>query len=376
METSAEAPAGAGTDEVPAGATAGAGTEAGSAGRSRARWCLGTRLLVAGTAAWAVFVAAHVLLTGRWWFWLVVESMPPVTLVVVPLLLLAVTPLARPVRRRLSVVLLALLLLGAQLAGVSPLGLAQGDGPPGGALKVFSWSTDVWEMSDDPVRFYDYLRAQRADVYLLQEYLHWGDGPLRVDDLARVRAAFPGYHIATEGELITISRLPIVATYPRRTSPTGTDWYWRGNKALRVDVRSGTRVLSLYNVHLPVPIRTERSPLTAGFYEFVRDQYQRRRGEFAALRADLARNPNPAVVAGDFNSAWMNLIPPGEGLRRLDPEGSALPLTWPTSAFAIPLPRLWRLDWVFTTEEVRVPRYRLVPSISDHLAQELYVSLN
>src|SRR5690606_24625170 len=60
----------------------------------RARWCLGTRLLVAATLIWVVFLALHAVLSGRWWFWLVVELAPPILLVIVPLPLLMVTPLA------------------------------------------------------------------------------------------------------------------------------------------------------------------------------------------------------------------------------------------------------------------------------------------
>jgi endonuclease/exonuclease/phosphatase (EEP) superfamily protein YafD len=340
----------------------------------RVRWCLGTRLVVAATLAWTVFLVAHLLLAGHWWLWLLVEAMPPLTFLAVPLLLLAVAPLARPARRWLIAVLAVTLVIGAHLAGINMRALA-GTTPDSGAMKVFAWSTDIWDMADDPNHFFAYLRAQDADVYLLQEYLYWDNDAILVHDEARLRAEFPGYHIAVEGELLTLSRLPIT-THPRPVTQGGTDWYWQGNKAQRADVQIGDRVLSVYNVHLPVPYRLQFSPLTGTFYQFIRDEYAHRRSELASLRADLAGNRNPILVVGDFNTAWAgDLMPLGHGLRRQDPTDGFLPLSWPTSTFWYP--RLWRLDWAFATGDVQVNQYRFRPNegLSDHLAQELLISV-
>src|SRR5690606_17235709 len=178
-------------------------------GPVRRRWCLGTRLVVAATAVWAVVLTLHVLLVDRWWPWLIFEVAPPLILVVVPLLLLVVTPLARPVRRRLSVVLVVLLLAGAYLAGFGRGWAATptAGGPAGTTIKVFAWNTNYWDMSDDKGAFYAFLRRQDADVYLLQEYLYWdGDRPVRIDDTARLRAEFPGYRVLVQGELLTLTR--------------------------------------------------------------------------------------------------------------------------------------------------------------------------
>ncbi|MEE1753774.1 endonuclease/exonuclease/phosphatase family protein [Streptomyces sp. SP18CS02] len=343
----------------------------------RARWCRGTRLLVAATALWAAFLALHVLLAGNWWPWLVVETMPPPALVAVPVLLLALTPLARPVRRPLGAALLALLLAGAPLAGVGPGAftgsVTGGTGTGTGTVKVFSWNTDYWHMSDDPDAFYAYLRDQRADIYLLQEYLYWKDGkPVRVDDLDRLRAAFPGYHVAAESELVTLSRLPVTAT----RLLDGADTDWRGSRILRTDIRIGAEVVSFYNIHLAVPIDLERTPFSAGFLRFTREQHQRRQAELGALRADLARNPLPALAAGDFNSAWVpHLLRLEDGLERRDPQGAPTAWSWPASGLA--LPRMWRLDWLFSTDDVRVTGYRFRDGhgFSDHMAQDIRISI-
>ncbi|HEY0639808.1 MAG TPA: endonuclease/exonuclease/phosphatase family protein [Pseudonocardiaceae bacterium] len=372
--TTTRAPAADTAPAEPAGPAGPAGPHPARGGRRR--WCLGTRLLVAATAAWVVFLGLHVLLAGRWWPWLVVEAMPTLTVVVVPALLLLVVPLARPVRRWLSVVLVALLLAGVRLAGFgtgSPG--AEATGPPGTEVSVFTWSADYWEMTDDPDAFYAFLREQDADVYLLQEYLHWeGDGPIRIDRTDRLRAEFPGYQVIVDGELLTLSRLPVVSAHHRPVPTTGTDWYWNGPKSQRTDLLVGGRTVSFYNVHLPVPFRIGDHPLSGRFYRFLEGQGTWRLRELRALRADLAGNPNPAVVAGDFNSPWMELTSLGAGAEAHNPTDGVLPArSWPVSDY--PFPRLWRLDWLFTTGGLAVPGYRFGggESFSDHFAQHIRV---
>lgn len=353
-----------------------AGAEVGR--RARRRWCTGTRLLVGATALWAVLLVLHVLLAGRWWFWLVVEAVPPLVLVVVPLLLLAATPFARPVRRWLSAVLVVLLLAGAYLVGLGPGWPGEGDGTARDTtVKVFAWSTDYWQMSDDKEDFYAFLRRQDADVYLLQEYLYWeGDQPVRIDDSNRLRRELPGYRLSVEGELLTLSRLPVVAEHHRAVANTGTDWYWKGAKTQRTDIRVGERTVSFYNVHLPVPFRVGDNPLSGRFRGFLRNQYDRRDQELRALRSDLEDNPHPAVVSGDFNSPWMGRVTPlGAGTRGHNPGSPLFAFSWPVSDY--PLPRLWRLDWLFTTGDLTVPGYRFHggEAFSDHVAQEIRVAV-
>ncbi|WP_440902029.1 endonuclease/exonuclease/phosphatase family protein [Actinosynnema sp.] len=341
---------------------------------ARPRWCLGTRLVVAATAAWSLFLLLHVALTGRWWVWFLLEAVPPVALVAVPALLLAVVPLARPVRRRLTPLLLALLLAGGYLAGVGP-GWRGDTGPagPGDArISVVSWNSDYWEMADDPEAFYAFLREKDADVYLLQEYLHWeGEGPILIDHLDRLRAEFPGYQAVVEGELLTLTRLPIAATHSRDVPSTDDAWYWQGRKAQRTDLRVGDRVLSVYNAHFPVPFRVGDNPLGSRFWNFLAKQHDWRTRELAELRADLAANPNTSVVAGDFNSPWMGSLLGLDGATTHSPGDGPLPaFSWPLADY--PVPRVWRLDWLFTTGGASVPDYRFTasPGFSDHAVQE------
>ncbi|MGI5151626.1 endonuclease/exonuclease/phosphatase family protein [Plantactinospora sp. CA-294935] len=335
-------------------------------------WGRGTRLLVTATAAWTTFLLLHVLLVGRWWPWFIFEATPPLAVVTVPLFFLSLVPFARQMRCRLSVVLVLVLLSGTQLAGYGPACADTATGGPGGStVKVFAWNTDYWEMVNDEDAFYAFLRQQDADIYLLQEYVYRRGEPLRIDESARLRTEFPGYQMSVEGELVTLSRLPIVAAYHHPVPGTGMEWFRKGTKAQRTDIRVGGRVVSFYNVHLPVPFRISGNPLSGGFYRALKEQGVWRLRELRKLRADLAGNPHAAVLAGDFNSPWMELSPPGADIRVHVPTGSlAPPGTWPAADY--PLPRLWRLDWLFTTGDLTALDYRLGSggeAFSDHAAQ-------
>ncbi|MGW4795574.1 endonuclease/exonuclease/phosphatase family protein [Nonomuraea sp. NPDC004297] len=345
------------------------------------RRCGGTRLLVAATAAWTAFLVLHVLLAGDWWPWVIFEMTPPLTAVAVPLLLLAFVWRARPVRRPLSVVLVLLLLAGGYLAGygrgwTSPAAA----GPQGAGIKVFAWNTGYWEMENNPDAFFTFLRQQDADVYLLQEHLYAirNDTPynevIRIDATPRLRTEFPGYQISIEGEFVTMSRLPIVAEHRQTVSSTGDDWFWKGPKFQRTEIQVGGRPVSFYNVHLPGPYR-DGNPLTAGFYERQVKQSLWRYENLSRLRADVAANPLPTVLAGDFNSPWTELYSFRPGIRAHGPPGALAPLhTWPLSNFAFP--RMWRLDWLYTSGDLAVPSYHLDGGgkvLSDHAAQEFRV---
>jgi endonuclease/exonuclease/phosphatase (EEP) superfamily protein YafD len=343
-------------------------------------WSRGTRLLVAATAAWTTFLLLHALLVGRWWPWFLCEAIPPLALVTVPLLLLALVPFVRQVRWRLSVVLVLVLLSGIQLAGYGPAyGTTRPDTATGGlqgtTVKVFAWNTNYWEMGNDREAFYAFLRRQDADIYLLQEYVYRLGEPVRIDDSARLRTEFPGYQMSVEGELVTLSRLPIVAAYHHPVPGTGMEWFRKGDKAQRTDIRVGGRVVSFYNVHLPVPFRISGNPLSDGFFRALKEQGVWRLRELRKLRADLAGNPHPVVLAGDLNSPWMELSPPGADIQVHVPTGSLTPPgTWPVSGYS--LPRLWRLDWLFTTADLTALDYRLGSggeAFSDHAAQRFRV---
>ncbi|MBW3704761.1 endonuclease, partial [Streptomyces griseus] len=317
------------------------------------------RLLLAVAVLWALFVAARALLSGRWWAWNGLGLAPPVLHLVFPLVLLIPAALIRHGRRAAVGVVLLSLLLGSWQTGLHPGALLRGQpAVPAGALKVVSWNTFFWDQDSDTDAFYAYLRSRSADVYLLQEYQNArGDEPAPIDDLARIRKEFPGFHIATEGEFLTLSRFPITsarALRPDGLAPPDTSWadYWNV-RVLRTDIDVVGRTLSLYNTHLPDLLNVDRNPLTPAYHRSVRQLSERRDRHFEALREDLDGNGHPVVLAGDLN------VLPGtgdlrwfDGLRdAADAGDSVYPATFPVSG-----PALWRLDWAFVSPRIDLHR--------------------
>lgn len=363
-----------------------------AAGPARRPWCRATRLLCAAALGWSVFTGLHRALTGRWWFWLLPDLVPPAAYLLVPVALAAAVPVARVLRRpvpaRPAAVVLAAaataLALGLPDAGLNRYAWASRPAPPPGTLTVLAWNTGYWDQHDDREAFLRFLVAQRADVYLLQEHLYWDDaagvaGARPASGTDRLRRAFPGYTLVARGELLTLSRFPVVgrpAVGPDAdvAADPGADFarVFAAAKVLRTDLRVGGRLLSAYNVHLPVQVNLA----PRRFLGYVRERDAARRAQLAGLRADLAANPHPVLVAGDFNTtaAMGDLRPLRDRLRDAADAGSDVyPASWPSGR----LPAAWRLDWTLTSRAVRVHRYALGDphGLSDHRTQTALITL-
>ncbi|WP_086837920.1 endonuclease/exonuclease/phosphatase family protein [Amycolatopsis kentuckyensis] len=355
-----------------------------------ARWCVATRVLVGLAAAWLLFTVAYVLFTGDLWVWLLPGLLPPLAFLVGPAVVALGLAVPRLLRRRVPktafrlvlVLAVAALVAGAGRSGINVAALGGGEGAaPAGAPTVVAWNTEYWDQTDDPDRFYAYLHAHPADIYLLQEYVDQvgTDGARDADDLARLRAEFPGYHLVARGELLTLSRYPVLdrpRVGPDRGVPDSASYteVFESAKVLRTDLQVGSSVLTVYNVHLPVQVDVTRNPLSPGFYSYVHARDGLRKAQLAGLAEDVAANPNPLLVAGDFNtSPAMGDL---DGLRGAlvdagRASSSLYPGSWPASA------PLWRLDWTLTTPGVRVHDYRFddPAGLSDHELQRTRISL-
>lgn len=286
---------------------------------------------------------AHLLLAGKLWAWNLFSPIPPLLFVLVPLLLLAYSTWKHEALSAL--VALLLLGLGWTQADIHPGVLTRDSGPAAGpTLSVFTWNTRYWN-EEGGADFYAFLRAQDADVCQLQEY--WdrnGNGLALQDELTR---EFPAYAVFTSGELVTLVRAPLRASVVTEHP-----------SFLRVDVahEGGTR--SFYNVHIPMQLGRDMPGIFA-----------RRAAAFTALEEDIAGNPQPLFVAGDFNSTTaMGVM--GPLLRRLDDAADAgssvVPTTW--GFHFLPWLRLWRIDFALTDAQLPARAYRTVDpgGRSDH----------
>jgi endonuclease/exonuclease/phosphatase family metal-dependent hydrolase len=347
------------------------------------------RALVVAGALWLAFVVAHRLASGRVSWWLALDLLPPFAFVVVPLLLAGAAWPCKRSRRPVALICAASLALGLAVAGLNVSGLVGGgDGPAGpGAIRVVAWNTGFWDADEDSAAFYRLLREQDADVYALQEYLAWEDDHMvPLDGSSRLRQEFPGYHISVIGELVTLSRLPVVEeralAVPDAPPPRdGFVDYWL-YKVLRTDVRTANGIVSIYNAHIPVQAWVDGpSPLDGDFYRAARQQDSARKPQFRALARDVAANPHPVLVAGDLNTT------PAMGDVREFPAGlrdaqratrSPYPVSFTASLMVRSwIPEWWRLDWTLTSPGVKVHDYDLLApqGMSDHRMQSVVVSL-
>jgi endonuclease/exonuclease/phosphatase family metal-dependent hydrolase len=370
-------------------------------------WCRATRVLVVLAVGWLAFSLAGLVFSGRWWLWLLPDLAPPITGIAVPALILTAVPVIGawrrplPVSPRWIVILCALLSLAAGIprAGLNPYAFSAAGGPAGSTgpattVKLFAWNTEYWDQDDDPRKLLDFLVAQRADIYLLQEHLYWDvnaglDGARRVNDLDKVRATFAGYTVVADGELLTISRYPVVghvalgAPAELDDADTGAGPLSRPRPAfgdvftavrmLRTDVLVGGQTLSTYNVHLPVQVNLVAD---SKFFSFIDERNAARHHFLDALTQDVAANANPVVVAGDFNTspAMADLDQLRERLHdAAEASGDLLPGSWP-ARFGL---AWWRLDWTLTNDRVHVTRYDLRDPLgmSDHRAQDMLLEV-
>lgn len=332
------------------------------------------RVTLSCALALVALVGLHILLSGRTWLWVMPDLMPPLLFLLYPLaLLITVVGLRSRLRPPVTWPTLALttlaLTLGIGQSGLSLSDASDGPAPPD-ALRVVSWDTLSWDGSD---HFYRYLTEQRADLYLLQDYP--GNGAERLE------REFPGYEVATAGDLLTISRYPIVARKPMRTNPTppeGTEniefvRHWEYG-ALRTDLNVGNHTLSVYNVHFYDRFSLNVLPLTPEFFGNVHGLDEGRQTQIDAVLTDSHDSENPVLMSGN-----LNVLPNSGDLRQFDGlkdasrAGSSLyPSTMTFAGIS-----LWQMDWSFTSPEVRVHDYALrsPEGLSSHDLQDLVISI-
>jgi len=137
------------------------------------------------------------------------------------------------------------------------------------------------------------LKSDQCKVYLLQEI--WL-GNKRKDEITNFfKGAFPEYEFRMEGEFIILSLFPI-----RQTQLDSPEGYFRADIEMPLN-----KTVSFYNVHEWNPLFARRCESFQGT-QYKNDcpisAFNLRNDQRENLLASLKVNPNPVLIAGDFNS--------------------------------------------------------------------------
>ncbi|MBK8020902.1 MAG: endonuclease/exonuclease/phosphatase family protein [Chloroflexi bacterium] len=316
------------------------------------------------SAGLIIFLVSSTSLADRWWIALAANFTP-----VYFLPLLVALPLMLILRARLALVLSLILTLYA-LTQYGPYFLTQVTRPQPDwtTLRVITYNLS--ERSTSPEDATRWLREQNADLVLLQEIL-----PSRallqgaVDIFPELNDLYPyrvGSILATEGSGAAIlSRFPLRAPYV-------------GASFVRSAVVVGSQPVAVYNVSLPAPLRARpRQPiyLTNNVVNALWDlawAYDQRLHdqEMSALLQQIAAEPFPAIVGGDFNMSeytpgyrqWPSRL--GDSFRAV---GNGFGWTWPAGKWP-PAPILVRLDYIWHSPIFQPLKAEVGPFLgSDHL---------
>lgn len=299
----------------------------------------------------------HTFFSGRLSYWNLISIIPPlVFLLIIPLLII--------INLRLKNFYGILFILAS-----TPLILQNSDinlnfnSKPAlteNSVKIFNWNTFFWEDSDKE-NFLNFIKSHNADIYHLQEYIYLNNE--NVYDLDLVKRIFPDYNIANSGEFLTLSRYPISKIYE------GHSYY------LKVDVDIDGKILSFYNVHIPVQLDVGviGSPQT-----FIRDIDRRfywRKENIDNLVNDITENKNLYYVSGDFNSTKSMGVMDSVlklGTDTYSATNHLFPATWEIGQL-----KLWRIDYNIASQKITILDHKDInPGVySDHWAQLVTIQL-
>ena len=330
--------------------------------RAIGRWLIGFSVGLYA-ALLIVYLVLRLWLADSFWWLALLHNFAPYYFV--PLLI--VLPLLWMVgMRRTLIRLLPLVLIGVWLYGPRFVPKATAIGEP--ALKIVTFNIQFALGGLEGI--VDWLLAGDADLVLLQEV-----GP---DNSAHIFALLGEYYPYTV-DLVgttqaTLSRLSII--HHERIDLSLTDdqrtqlgsWF-----ADRLVVEVEGEPLTVYNVHLPLPVRdTPRLALNIdnGLVQLALHYDEIRRNILTHnLLTMIDEEPLPYIVAGDFNTSDNALIYHELAVRMHDSfreVAVGLGSTWPINLSG--LQPLVRLDYVWHSNDLRALTAEIGPTLgSDHL---------
>lgn len=225
-------------------------------------------------------------------------------------------------------------------------------------LRVTTFNTEYWH--DSERELVDQVRYQEMDVVMLQEHLEQrGEEYFATDRIPQLRAVLEERFVDHHGEVVTISKWPIVASRQ-----------FANGEALRSDLRlEDGRIVSVYNVHLPVHLHFKLLNRPLAFLRDAAIVAQRREHLLHEVTTDIAANPHPSIVGGDFNTslamngtAWFR--------EHLLDTYSARHCNGQSATWSLAGVLGWRIDYIFVSRELAPNSYCIQPrsTLSDHSA--------
>lgn len=219
-----------------------------------------------------------------------------------------------------------------------------------------------------------WLREQSPDIIILQETPL--DMPLQVRQLIDVYPyqaiqSRPNGHIA-------LSRFPIV----ENEDVAFSRYPWPIQQRLVFEIH-GQRI-ALYNIHLAMPLSDVGRSEWRGLDELLIHYDETiRNSQIRELLAMVARETNPYILAGDFNTSEWSPIYELLDQYLIDAfraTAGGLGATWPAGASEeLPaiLPPILRLDYVWLSTELRPTQAFVGPNLgSDHLPLTVVIGIS
>lgn len=315
----------------------------------------------------AVSLFLHLWIIGKYAWWNVAGSVPPMLLVILPVLvaLLAIRAKRKWIFFVYAILLLFLWFPRMDVNLAAPLNALKSQEASG--VKVLAWNVQFWDQYDE-MDMYEYLREQQQDIYILCEY-EYNDNwqPLLIDRYDEIVANFPDYQVITDYEFVIISKYP-VTHYELGDS----------RQVLMARVQVNDKEMSIVNVHLRPHVDLGNSMLSPIFWDYVYERHALRMRGFEEIQRFVEQEQDrPVIVTGDFNTTVLmaNVDELTGSLNDAIKHSTQLfPTSWmrPGGRF------WWRIDHFFYNDHVEVNAFRTVHDerLSDHKAMLVDLHLN
>jgi endonuclease/exonuclease/phosphatase (EEP) superfamily protein YafD len=302
-----------------------------------------------------VFDVLQLLLANRWWLWEFTTFIPWYAIVIAHIVM--IVGLTASQEGWMALILTLALLFQFRIVDVGKGKPVIIDNETTQQVSLFSWNTEFWEPDATEAQLFAHIGANSSDIIHLQEAMEL-NGDAKPVEKRMQELLGEQYTVVQYGELVSATRLPVLEV---TASDVGA--------FQRMDLLIGGKIVSAYNVHIPVHVTPSLIKDPTVMVTYVRDKFYRRQQASAALIADLRQNPNPKIISGDFNSqTTMPLI--HYYMDNFAEAARDVSFGIPTS-IKIGGVKLWRIDYVFG-DKIDFTQFNEVDpaNLSDHWGQQ------